>query len=117
MGPVARGRRPGRAANGAMNKLEAEYGLHLTSRIAAGEIVGFWFEAVKLRLADKTFYTPDFLVLKGDMELEIHEVKGHWEDDARVKIKVAAEQLPFKFVAVTRKPKKAGGGWQFEQFI
>jgi hypothetical protein len=25
-----------------------------------------------------------------DGQLQAHEVKGHWEDDARVKIKVAA---------------------------
>lgn len=109
---AGRGRRPGRAANGAMNKTEAGYAERLEARKQAGEVLGYWFEAVKLRLADKTFYTPDFLVLKADMELEIHEVKGFWEDDARVKIKVAAEQLPFKFVAVTKK----AGHWSFEEF-
>ena len=43
----------------------------------------------------------------------LHEVKGHWEDDARVKIKVAATQHPwFRFLAV-----KAGKtGWQYETF-
>ena len=70
-------------------------------------------EAVKLRLADKTFYTPDFVVIRADGGIELHEVKGHWEDDARVKIKVAATQHPwFRFLAV-----KAGKtGWQYETF-
>ena len=33
--------------------------------------------------------------------LELHECKGFWRDDARVKIKVAASLYPFKFIAVT----------------
>jgi hypothetical protein len=42
----------------------------------------------------------------------MHEVKGFWQDDARVKIKVAASIYPFKFIAV----KKAKGGWEREEF-
>ena len=49
-------------------------------------------------------------------QLEAHEVKGFWEDDAKVKIKVAAELYPFSFVAVTKKPKKHGGGWELTKF-
>ena len=45
-------------------------------------------------------------------EVEIHEVKGFWMDDARVKIKVASEMFPFRFVAVTRK----AGRWEAEEF-
>ena len=77
------------------------------------EVVAWAYEAVKLRLADKTFYTPDFVVIRADGGIELHEVKGHWEDDARVKIKVAATQHPwFRFLAV-----KAGKtGWQYETF-
>ena len=41
-------------------------------------------------------------------------MKGHWEDDARVKIKVAAAMFPFTFIAVFAAPKKDGGGWRFE---
>ena len=59
------------------------------------------------------FYTPDFLVILADGRIELHEVKGHWEDDARVKIKVAAAQKPwFTFVAV----KWVKGGWEYERF-
>lgn len=77
----------------------------------------FAFEPHKLRLADRTFYTPDFGVLLMDGTFEFHEVKGHWEDDARVKIKVAAEQhWMFKFVAVRPVAKKRGGGWSREEF-
>lgn len=84
----------------------------LESLKLAGEIADYRFECVKLRLADKTFYTPDFMVLRPDGEFEMHEVKGRWEDDARVKIKVAAAQFPFKFVAI----KKGKNGWNREVF-
>jgi hypothetical protein len=33
----------------------------------------------------------------------MHEVKGFWQDDARVKIKVAARSIPFRFKAVNAK--------------
>lgn len=46
--------------------------------------------------------------------LELHEVKGHWEDDARVKIKVAARMHPwFRFRAVKA---ARGGRWEYEDF-
>jgi len=77
---------PGRM-NGTESRYESEV---LTPRKLGGEIVAYWFEAFKFRLADNTFYTPDFFVVMADMTIEFHEVKGHWEDDARVKIKVAA---------------------------
>lgn len=97
---------------GSMNKTEQAYGQHLKTLLMAGEIEHFAFEPVKLRLANKTFYTPDFLVIRGGM-MELHEVKGFWEDDARVKIKVAAEQhWMFRFVAV----QKAKVGWTTEEF-
>jgi hypothetical protein len=49
-------------------------------------------------------------------ELECHEVKGHWQDDARVKVKVVADQYPLRFIAVTANTKKSGGGWAVEEF-
>jgi hypothetical protein len=85
---------------GEMNGLEKKYAAYLDELKHAGDILDYWFDCVKLRLADKTFYTPDFLVMNADTSLEIHETKGHWEDDARVKIKVAADKFPFKFKAI-----------------
>jgi hypothetical protein len=49
-------------------------------------------------------------------ELELHEVKGFWQDDARVKIKIAADLYPMRFIAVRAKLKKEGGGWVVENF-
>jgi hypothetical protein len=106
----------GRLKTGDMNKTEAAYDAYLRERTIAGEVIWHKFEAVKLRLADSTFYSPDFLVLKADGFLEVHEVKGFWEDDARVKIKVAASIYPFRFLAVTARAKNRGSGWDVETF-
>jgi hypothetical protein len=106
----------GRLKQGEMNQTEKAYQDLLTLRYHAGEILWFKFEGLKLRLADNTFYTPDFAVLAADSVVECHEVKGFWTDDARVKIKIAAAQYPFRFLAVKKAPKKAGGGWITETF-
>lgn len=106
----------GRLPQGVKNKTESAYGAHLELRKRAGEVLWYRFEGVKLRLADATFYTPDYAVMLADCTLELHEVKGFWADDARVKIKVAAEMYPFKFVAVRARAKKDGGGWAVEEF-
>ena len=45
--------------------------------------------------------------------IECHEVKGFWHDDARAKIKIAADLYPFRFLAVMAQSKKAGGGWSW----
>jgi L-asparaginase II len=106
----------GRLKTGTMNKTEAAYDKALADRKHAGEIAWYRFEGVKLRLADNTFYTPDFAVMLADGAMECHEVKGFWQDDARAKIKIAADQYPFRFVAVKAKTKKDGGGWAVEEF-
>ncbi len=102
----------GRMKTGAMNKTEAAYAATLELRRAAGEVAWFKFEGLKFRLADNTFYTPDFAVMLANGQLEAHEVKGYWEDDARAKIKIAADMYPLQFIAV----QKAGAGWKFEEF-
>lgn len=106
----------GRLKVGTMNKTEAAYAATLDGRRHAGEVAWFKFEGVKLRLADNTFYTPDFAVMLSDGALEMHEVKGFWQDDARAKIKIAADLYPMRFIAVKVRPKKEGGGWILEEF-
>ncbi|MTD34015.1 DUF1064 domain-containing protein [Paludibacterium denitrificans] len=106
----------GRLKTGVMNKTEAAYAAHLEQRQHAGEVAWFKFEGLKFRLADNTFYMPDFAVMLATGEMEAHEVKGHWMDDARAKIKIAADMYPFRFIAVKVQPKKAGGGWAIEEF-
>lgn len=60
-----------------MNKLETAYAEHLDRRKSIGQVA--WrseHEALKLRLADNTYYIIDFLVLRPDGLLEIHDTKG-----------------------------------------
>lgn len=102
-----------------MNKTEARYAARLEGMKHAGEILWHRFEGVKLRLADNTFYTPDFAVMNKDGTMECHEVKGDraiFQDDARVKIKVAASMYPFRFIAVYPRKAKDGGGYDYEEF-
>ena len=99
-----------------MNKTEAEWATLLTARKQAGDVLWFAYEAVTLKLAEGVRYTPDFLVMLADGELEIHEVKGFWKEAAKVKIKMAAELFPFRFVAWRKRPKKEGGGWVSQEF-
>lgn len=101
---------------GKMNKTETAYAELLEGRKLMGEILGWRFEAYKLRLADNTFFTADFVVQLPSGEIQLHEVKASTkagktliEDDAAVKIKVAAEQFPeFRFCLAV----KTGSGWE-----
>jgi hypothetical protein len=106
----------GRLKTGQMNATEAAYEEILDGLKHHGRIAWYKFEGVKLRLADNTFYTPDFFVMWSDGRLECHEVKGFWQDDARAKIKIAADIYPFEFIAVRKQSKKDGGGFAEERF-
>lgn len=106
----------GRLKTGQMNQTEEAYARDLELRRTLGEVAWFKFEGVKLRLADNTFYSPDFAVMLASGVMEMHEVKGFWQDDARAKIKIAADLYPFRFIAVTKRAKKEGGGWAVEEF-
>lgn len=106
----------GRLPTGQMNKTEAKYASHLKMKQFAGEVLWWKFEGIKLRLADNTFLTVDFATMRADGVLEMVDVKGAkavFQDDARVKMKVAADIYPFSFKAVY--PRK-GGGWEEEKF-
>lgn len=91
-----------------MNKGEARYAQYLDLQIRAGEVKRYWFEGITLRLADRTRFTVDFLVQLADDSLECRDVKGgkkkkgkplFWcEEDAKIKIKVAAEMFRGVFV-------------------
>lgn len=107
----ALGRRP-KGEQRAMNKTESEWASMLEVRKRAGEVAWYQYECIKVRLADKTWYEPDFLVVLGNGELELHEVKGAFVmDDARVKFKVCAEHFPARLVWAQR---MKGGAWKVE---
>ena len=112
----------GRLKTGEMNKTEAKYAEHLKQLQQNGDICWWKFESIKLRLADNCFYTPDFFVMLNDGTMEMHEVKGAkiiFQDDAKVKVKVAAETFPFVFkVVYPNKQKQSynGNGWEIVEY-
>jgi hypothetical protein len=109
-----KGKAKGRHRPGEMNRWEQDYAEHLGKLLAVGAVQWFAFEPIKLKLADKTTYSPDFLVLAQDSVLECHEVKSFWQEDSRVKIKVAAAMFPFRFKAAFRKNQR--DAWKMEEF-
>lgn len=92
-----------------MNKLEIAYAHVLEDAVRSGDVQMYAFEAMSLKLAEGTRYTPDFMVMLHDDTIEFHEVKAGRmdkskevvvpmsEDASKVKIKVAAEKFPFRF--------------------
>jgi len=109
-----------RRVPGQMSTTEAKFREHLQERVERDEIFSFAFEPVRLKLADLTYYTPDFMLIHNDGLIEFVEVKGSWhapnQDKSRVKLKVAAEQNQWaKFSAAVPIAKKNGGGWEIEE--
>lgn len=108
----------GRLKAGAMNKTESAYERDLRDAQTLGDILWYRFEGLKLRLADNCFLTVDFAVLAKDGVLEMHDIKGAraiYTDDAKVKMKVAAELYPFRFKVIFPRPKREGGGWEVDE--
>jgi hypothetical protein len=99
---------------GRMNKTEAEWASKLDIQIAGGEVLSYLFESIKIRLANKTWYTLDFLVFNANGTIEVHETKGGFiRDDAMVKFKVAAEQYPcFTFFLCVKNKQ----GWKVTRY-
>lgn len=108
----------GRAPASKLNKTEQAWADELEQQRARREIVWWRAHVFNVRLADNTFYRTDFLVLRADMVLEIHEVKGEYvTDKGQMKIKLCAEVLPvIPVVKMTKLSKKNGGGWKREEF-
>lgn len=111
---------------GTMNKTEQRFAELLNSeRVDMGDgkyidLYSYKFEAINLTLAKNTQYRPDFYVVTVTGEGIFFEVKARtksgrvlWEDDARVKFKVAAETYPeFRFICASY---SSSGGWEFEE--
>jgi hypothetical protein len=92
----------GRLPAGTMNRTEAAYAAHLELLKASGDVLWWKFEGLKFRLADKTFLTPDFVVMTRSGLIELHDVKGFLMEDANVKMKVAASMYPFEFFIIRK---------------
>ena len=102
----------GRMKVGEKNQTEQRFeDEHLRPLLLAGEIAWYRFEGIKLRLADNCFLTVDYAVLPVGGVLTMIDVKGSAaviQEDARVKMRVAADLYPFLFQLAF--PAK-GGGW------
>lgn len=95
------------------SKWEQEYAEHLALHQRLGALREYRLKPFRLRLADGSFYTPDFMVVTNDDVIELHEVKGFWREAAKVRIKVAAELYGiFRFVAV----RKKDGRWDTTEY-
>lgn len=102
-----------------MNKTEKRYAEELERRVERGEVIRWEYEPERLRLADNTYYVPDFRIVltEGDL-IEFHEVKGrrggtyYATDKGKLKVKVAAEQHPYVFAIVWERPD---GTWDREE--
>ena len=91
-----------------MNKTERRYADHLDELKRRGEVLSWQWEAVTLRLAERTTFTPDFLV-QYRTYIEIVEIKGRLQDDASVKYKIARDAYPcFRFKMI----RWCGLGWK-----
>lgn len=94
------------AARG-MNKWERSYADFLEAQRKAGSVLWWDFERIRIRVGKGAWYKCDFAVLRAD-GLSFEEVKGHWREAAKVRIKAAADLLPFPFYVV----RPGHGGWQ-----
>ena len=108
------GRGKQRKRAGQMSKLEEAYAQNPELQKQAGDILWWAYESWKFRLADRTWYTPDFMIMWADGTIEAHETKGFMEKAANIKIKVAADLHPIPFIIIKAIPKKNGGGFSEE---
>ena len=111
---------------GVMNSTERKfYEQQIMTRVAAGEIVAWWYEGYAFRLTEKTpsgkpgiRYTPDFVVMLATGELVVYEIKGvgnaRRQDLNRVKL--FADLFPFRVFVATQLRKKDGGGFKIEEY-
>jgi hypothetical protein len=109
-----------KAPSDGMNKLERAFrDLVLEPAWVRGDLARYYREPVKLRLAGRTWYMPDFLVAEcmeyPVMRLTLVEVKGFMRDDAAVKLKVAASLYPhFRWLLVRRERVAGWLAWEVD---
>lgn len=102
-----------RQRRGVMNRLETAFSKVLEAHKVSGEIDSWAFEAQKFKLADGAWYTPDFIVVTGGLQIA-YEVKGFWREAARLRCKVFAGAFPHIPLFAVKKARK--GGWEYEAF-
>jgi hypothetical protein len=110
-----------RPTPGVMNATERKYSEYLEAQRHIGVIVDWIYEPGSFKLAPDCHYRPDFFVVYADGSCELIDVKGYnrkqngpvVEEDAQVKIKVAAERFWFFGWAQTWRTQD---GWQRRDF-
>ena len=77
------------------NKTERRYAQTVLEGLRlSGEILEWRYEPLNFRMADNTYYRPDFLLIY-ETHFEIVEIKGFLRDDAHVKFKTCAALYPW----------------------
>ncbi len=97
-----------------MNSWEKQYAGWLATMQAGGEVLWWAFEPIRVRLADNSFFKPDFLVVWHDGEITADEIKGVEREAAIVRWKVAAGLIPW---VTFRMLTKEGSGWKVTRKI
>jgi hypothetical protein len=106
----------GHLAIGRMNKTEERYAKWLDEQKAAGDVLWWKFEPMRLWMGSKMAgYRVDFLVQKADRELQVHEVKGGFIVDKSYRVwRMVAEAYPvYHFFLYQLKSKV---GWVFADY-
>lgn len=78
------------------NNAERDYAVGLEAQRRAGVLREWHYEAIRLRVGGGAFYTPDFLVVTASGEVQVHEVKGHMREAARVRMLAVLDRYPFR---------------------
>ena len=103
--------KPARGPTDRMNKTERRYADYLEACRMGREFIWWGYACMKFRLADDTWYTPDFIVIPRLSILEVHEVKGGFiREDSKIKFKVCKEL--YSKVGVWRMMQWKGGEWR-----
>ena len=104
------------------NKTEQAFGGQLMADLYEKKIKWVGYESHYIQLlepdlnhlqATKAIYTPDFVVLTLDDEMEFYEVKGRIRDNTQLRFKMAASLcFDHRFFLVKR---AKSGGWSIKQ--
>ncbi len=98
-----------------MNKTEARYAAEiLEPAYRAEEILFYKFEGIRIKIGQHKrqakYYKPDFVVMRADRVIEIHETKGeHITRAGQDNFSAAVEAMP---IYVYKMIQYANGTWQ-----
>ena len=94
--PMMQGVAKGSTERGRMNATEGRWARILD---ACDEVEQWWYEEVRFRYGDSGYATPDFMVLRANGFIEIHEVKAFCTDAGRTRFKASADRMwPFRWL-------------------